>query len=99
MAKQPHTPTGEMTEVNFIILNTAAAHERALEGWREMGSELAQKTTALLVQVTSSTWLLEELLLYFLFPFLEEQGYLPVTVLSSIFAGIFWNLCDHLHYQ
>lgn len=27
MAKQPHTPTGEMTEVNFIILNTAAAHE------------------------------------------------------------------------
>lgn len=33
------------------------------------------------------------------FPFLEEQGYFPVTVLSSTFAGIFCKLHDHLHYQ
>lgn len=74
MVKQPHTQIHKMRGVNFFILNPAAAHEKALEGWREMVSEFAQKKMALLFQVTSSTWVLEELLLYFLhFPFWKNK--------------------------
>lgn len=39
MEKEPHTLIDKMTGVIFIILNTSAAHEKALEGWREMVSE------------------------------------------------------------